>query len=64
LVQLLFIPIVTQYYQVVGQEIEANGLINPMFGSFVITPTKLIGTATGSGANASNYWGEISNLSM
>jgi len=64
LVQLRFIPIGTQHYQFVGKIVEASGLINPIFGNFIVTPKKLIGSSTLSGANASNFWGEISNLSI
>ena len=44
--------------------VESTGLINPLFGSVVITVTSLLGTATHSGVERSNYWGEISNWSI
>lgn len=64
LIRVRFIAVGTGYYQFAGKMVESTGLINPIFGSAVVTATKLLGTSTHSGADPSNYWGEISNWSI
>ncbi len=64
LIRVRFVAVSSAYYQFVGKLVEANGLINPIFGSAVVTSTKLIGTSTHSGAAGTNFWGEVGNWSI
>jgi hypothetical protein len=64
LIRVRFVAVGTAYYQFAGKLVEASGLINPIFGSAVVTSTKLIGTSTHSGTAGTNFWGEVGNWSI
>ena len=64
LIRVRFIAAGKEYYQFAGKLVEPNGLINPIFGSAVVTSAKLLGTSTHSGTAGTNFWGEIGNWSI
>lgn len=51
----------SKYYRVTGMIKGDSGIINPLFGSMVITPKRLLGTTTHSARKGTNHWAETVN---